>query len=459
MSNATILVVDDEKLIRWSLKETLEKEDYEVLTAETGEEALEIIKRDLPDLILQDINLPGINGMEILEQVKKLRSDALMIMMTAYGDIHTTVHAMKLGAYDFVEKPFDADKLKIKISKALETVNLKKEVHVFKDRQKALYGMENIVGQADAMKRVFEMVKKLSQSDATTVLLQGESGTGKDVIARAIHYQSRRAENPYMDINCTSLPETLIESELFGHEKGAFTDAKATKKGLFELSDGGTIFLDEIGDMPLSTQAKLLKVIENKSFKRVGGVRDILVDVRIIAATNRDLKSWSRERKFREDLYYRLKVFPILIPPLRERKEDIPLLIQHFINLFNHEFKKRVHGISPEAERMMIDYHWPGNVRELKNVIERAIILESEEIILPEHLPIEILKPELEDKPSGVAGSIVNFPAEGVSLAEVEKEMIEQALSASGGNQVHAARLLRMSRDTLRYRMKKYNLL
>ncbi len=456
MAKARILVVDDEKLIRWSLKENLEKENYEVYTAGSGEEALALIHEELPDLILQDIKLPGVSGLEILEEVKKLREESLVIMMTAYGDVNTSVKAMKLGAYDFVEKPFVFDKLKLTIAKALETVNLKKEVHVFKSQQKAQFRLDNVVGQSESMKRVFKMVEKLSHSDATTVLLQGESGTGKDVIARAIHYQSRRSEAPYLEINCTSLPDTLIESELFGHEKGAFTDARAVKKGLFELADGGTVLLDEIGDMPLSTQSKLLRVIENKSFKRLGGVKDIVVDVRIIAATNKDLKQASEGGDFRQDLYYRLKVFPIFLPPLRDRADDIPLLVGHFITSFNLEFKKNVRGISPEAQEMMIAYDWPGNVRELKNVIERAIILESEDVILPEHLPMEVVRPE---PTPNVHGASVQLPAEGVSLTAVEKDLIQQALATAKGNQVHAAKLLGMSRDTLRYRMKKYDLL
>ncbi|MDX1763801.1 MAG: sigma-54 dependent transcriptional regulator [bacterium] len=456
MAQARILIVDDEKLIRWSLRENLEKLDYEVLTAATGEDALEIINQQLPDLILQDIKLPGMSGMEILERVKKIRQESLVIMMTAYGDVNTTVKAMKLGAYDFVEKPFDLEKLKLTVAKALDTVHLKEKVSAYKDRDRAIYEKNNIIGATPVMKNVLNLVEKISRSDATTVLLQGESGTGKDVISRAIHYSSRKAMNPYMEINCTSLPETLIESELFGHEKGAYTDAKTMKKGLFELADGGTVLLDEIGDMPLTTQAKLLRVIENKSFKRLGGVKEITVDLRIIAATNKDLKTAAEDTKFREDLYYRLKVFPIFLPPLRERKEDIPLLAKHFIQSFNREFKKDVQGISTEAEEMMLGYHWPGNVRELKNVLERAIILESDEIILPEHLPIEIRNPTTGPQLDRCA---VRLPADGVSIDEVERELIQQALACARGNQVHAAKLLRMSRDTFRYRMKKYELL
>jgi two-component system response regulator AtoC len=456
MAKARILVVDDEKLIRWSLKENLLKENYEVFTASTGEEAMDLINRELPDLILQDIKLPGISGIEILEHVKKLNEESLVIMMTAYGDVDTSVKAMKLGAYDFLEKPFDVDKLKLKIAKALETVNLKKEVRVFKSQQKVQYGSANIVGQSESMQAVFKMVERISGSDATTVLLQGESGTGKDLIARAIHYQSSRAGKPYMDVNCTSLPETLIESELFGHEKGAYTDAKAMKKGLFELADSGTILLDEIGDMPINTQSKLLKVIENKSFKRVGGVKDIVVDVRVIAATNKDLKVASAQGAFREDLYYRLKVFPIILPPLRERKEDIPLLTEYFVDFFNRDFKKKVRGLSSEAGELMMNYSWPGNVRELKNIIERAIILENEEWILPEHLPSEITAPE---KDFHASAKGIKLPAQGLSIAEMEKELIQQALATARDNQVKAAKLLGLSRDTLRYRMKKYDLL
>ena len=456
MAKAKILVVDDEKLIRWSLKQNLEKEGYEVFTASTGEEAMDLFNQELPDLILQDIKLPGMSGMEILEHVKRLREESLVIMMTAYGDIQTSVKAMKLGAYDFVEKPFDFEKLKLTVAKALETVSLKKEIHVFRSQQQAQYGLSNIIGRTPAMQGIFKMVQKISRSDATTVLLQGESGTGKDLVAKAIHYESSRAGDPYLEVNCTSLPETLIESELFGHEKGAYTDAKSKKDGLFELADGGTVLLDEIGDMPLGTQAKLLRVIESKTFKRLGGVKDILVDVRIIAATNKDLKGASENGSFRGDLYYRLKVFPIFLPPLRERSEDIPLLIRHFVSYFDREFKKKVRGVSGEALEMMMRYSWPGNVRELKNVIERAVILESCDSILPEHLPPEITMPAVFAETSSEA---IHLPSGGVSLTEVEKALIQQALEKARGNQVHAAKLLGMSRDTLRYRMKKFGLL
>lgn len=456
MAKARILVVDDEKLIRWSMKEKLVKEGYEVFLAENGEEAIQIVNQELPDLILQDIKLPGMSGLEILEQVKSIRPELLVIMMTAFGDVHITVKAMKLGAYDFLEKPFRFEKVKHIIAKALETVSLKQEVMATRSKKQSRFSLHNIIGKTEAMQNILQLVAKIAKSGATTVLLQGESGSGKDVIAKAIHYQSLMAGAPFLEINCTSLPETLIESELFGHEKGAFTDAKSSKRGFFELADGGSVFLDEIGDMPLATQAKLLKVIESKTFKRLGGTKDIVVDVRIIAATNKNLEESVRNGGFREDLYYRLKVFPLYLPPLRERKADVPLLTKYFIDLFNREFKKNVKGLSPEAEKMMMEYHWPGNVRELKNVMERAIILESDEIIMPEHLPLEISRPVMD---LGASDVFVKLPPQGISMLEVEKDLIQQALDVSDGNQVKAASLLRMSRDTLRYRMKKFDLL
>jgi two-component system response regulator AtoC len=454
MVRAKILVVDDEKLIRWSLKQKLEKENYVVFTASSGEEAMEMFHQEHPDLILQDIKLPGMSGLEILKQVKKLRQQSLVIMMTAYGDIQTSVKAMKLGAYDFVEKPFDFEIMKLTVAKALETVKLKKEVHVLKTQQQTQHGLSKIMGRTPAIQGIIRMVKKIAGSEATTVLLQGESGTGKDLVAKAIHYESSRAGHPYMEIYCTALHEGLIESELFGHEKGAFTDAKEMKKGLFEVADGGTILLDEIGDMPFNTQAKLLRVIEGKTFKRLGGTKDILVDVRIIAATNKDLKQASESGAFRTDLYYRLKVFPIFIPPLRERTDDIPLLVQHFVSYYDRE--KKVRGVSGDALEIMMRYPWPGNVRELKNVIERAVILENEEEILPEHLPMEITMPtEISPFSSGNE----QLPPLGNTLSEAERALIKQALEKSRGNQIHTAKLLGLSRDTLRYRMKKYGLL
>jgi DNA-binding NtrC family response regulator len=367
------------------------------------------------------------------------------------------VKTIKLGAYDFLEKPFNMDKLKILVGKALETASLRQEVSQFRMNLKSRYGFDSIIGASAEMKRVFDLISKIAQSDATTIFLTGESGTGKDLTAKVVHYQSGRVEKPFMEINCTALPENLVESELFGHEKGAFTDAKAMKKGLFEMADGGTVFLDEIGDMMPGTQAKLLKVIENKSFKRIGGTKDIEVDVRIIAATNKNMAEEVKKGTFREDLYYRLKVIPVELPPLRDREEDIVRLAEYFIDTFNKEFKKNLKGLSKETKKCFTDYAWPGNVRELKNVIERAMILESEDHILPEHLPLEMTSQEV--MAQNVKGIDIRIPPGGIDIEEVEKELIRQALDTMRGNQTKAARLLNLSRDTLRYRMQKFGFL
>lgn len=458
MAEAKILVIDDEKLLRWSLQQNLSKEGYTVITAEKGMEGLTLFKEDSPDITLLDIHLPDVSGITVLQGIKEVHKDALVIMITAFGDIQTAVKTIKLGAYDFVEKPFNIDKLKILVAKALETVSLRKEVSQFRSQLSLKYGFDSIIGQSEEMQKIFEIIKKITKSDATTIMLQGESGTGKDLVAKVIHYQSSRGDRPFMEINCTALPETLIESELFGYERGAFTDAKAMKKGLFELADGGTIYLDEIGDMKPSTQAKLLKIIESKMFKRIGGVKDIIVDVRIIAATNKNLAEEVKNGNFREDLYYRLKVIPVFILPLRERQNDIPVLAKYFINEFNREFKKNLKGISKETEKYFKEYPWPGNVRELKNIIERAMILESDEdYILPEHLPLEFTSEEVAT--ANVKNIGIKIPPGGLDIEEVEKELIRQAVDITRGNQTKAARLLNITRDALRYRMQKFGLL
>ncbi len=457
MESPKILVIDDEKLLRWSLDQNLSKEGYNVITAEKGLEGLEVFSAEQPDVILLDIHLPDISGIQVLERIKKENKNTVVIMITAFGDVQTAVQTIKFGAYDFVEKPFNMDKLKILISKALETATLRNEVSQFRDKISQQYHFSSIICKSPEMVKIVDLVRKVAQSDATTILLQGESGTGKDLIAKVIHYESSRGSKPFMDINCTALPETLIESELFGFEKGAFTDAKQMKKGLFELSDGGTIFLDEIGDMKLSTQAKLLKVLENKTFKRIGGIRDITVDLRIIASTNKNLHEQVKKEHFREDLYYRLKVIPIVLPPLRERPSDTLLLARHFIEQFNRDFKKQVKGLSKETEQAFLDYPWPGNVRELKNVIERSMILESDEYILSEHLPAEF---SMQKTGAPLAGSsAITIPSGGLDIEEVEKGLIRQALEQTKWNQTRAARLLNLTRDSLRYRMQKFGLM
>jgi two-component system response regulator AtoC len=457
VEKAKVLVIDDEKLLRWSLQQNLSKEGFTVITAERGMQGLELFAEEQPDIILLDVHLPDVSGINVLESIKKENRDAIIIMITAFGDIQTAVKTIKIGAYDFVEKPFNMDKLKILIGKALETVSLRKEVSQFRSQLSKNYSFANIIAKSQEMLKICEVVRKVARSDATTILLQGESGTGKDLIAKVIHYESRRVDKPFMDINCTTLPETLVESELFGFEKGAFTDAKQMKKGLFELADGGTVFLDEIADMKLSTQAKLLKIIENKTFKRIGGAKDISVDLRIVAATNKSLTEEVKNETFREDLYYRLKVIPILIPPLRERRDDILPLARFFIEEFNREFKKTVEGISKETAHAFVNYPWPGNIRELRNVIERAMILENEDYILPEHLPVELLSFDSRNKATGAVS--ISIPPGGLDIEEIEKELIRQALDLAKWNQTKAARLLNLTRDALRYRMQKFGFL
>ncbi len=356
-----------------------------------------------------------------------------------------------------MEKPFELDRISVLIKKALETVQLKREVNYLREEKYDTYSFDNIVGRSGAMQEVITLVKKVAASDANTILIQGESGTGKSLLARAMHYNSPRASEPFVEVTCTAIPETLIESELFGHEKGAFTDAKVTKKGLFEYASGGTIYLDEIGDIKLSTQAKLLRALEEKTFKRVGGLKDIKVNVRIVATTNKkNLEGAVKDGNFRADLYYRLKVFPIYILPLRERKEDIIPLAMHHIKAFNKEFKKNVQGISPEAEKLLLSYPWYGNARELRNLVERICILEDTEIIYPEHIPSEIID-LAETEPE--EGAPIDLPNEGLSLKNVEKDLIEQALKKSDGNQTKAAKLLGISRDALRYKLQKFGFL
>jgi two-component system, NtrC family, response regulator AtoC len=450
-----LLVVDDERLIRWSLEQTLAKAGYAVSTASTGDAALAAVREDPPDVILLDLKLPDIDGLQVLRQIKELSPHLQVVIMTAYADVGTAVEAMKLGAYDYLPKPIDFENLAVTIRNALEASQLKRKVQLLSERHLYPYHFDRIVGTSRAIREVIALARKVARSETTTVLIQGESGTGKDLLAKAIHYESARAEEPFMEIACTAMPEALMESELFGHERGAFTDAKNQKKGLFEVAHGGTIFLDEIGDMSGGLQAKLLRVLEERNFRRVGGTKDITVDVRVIAASNRVLRQAVDSGAFRKDLYYRLQVVTITIPPLRERREDIPLLTGHFLKHFSREFKKRLPRLAREAEQLLVHYDWPGNVRELRNVIERAMILEDTGDLLAGHLPPEI---------GGLNASVVSpapafhLPETGVVLEEVEREFVRQALELAQGNQTRAARLLGLTRDELRYRVKKFGL-
>lgn len=456
MKRNKLLVVDDEHLIRWSLEQNLKKQGYEVVTAASGEDALRLVREEQPDLVLLDIQLPGISGIDVLEKIKEIDEDVAVIMVTAHSGLETAVNAMRLGAFDYVSKPFNLDELSIVVRKALETSDLKQEIVRLRSETKKNVA-PNIIGDSRHMKYLMEVLDKVAKSEASTVLVQGESGTGKELVAKWIHASSNRTDKPFIAINCAAVPATLLESELFGHEKGAFTDAKATKKGLFELADGGTVFLDEIGDMEMGMQAKLLRFLEDRSFRRIGGGRVFTVDVRIISATNKDLQRSIEEKTFRNDLYYRLQVIPIFLPSLRERKEDIIPLAMHFIKQYNKDFNKKVQGIAGMAERLMVDYSWPGNVRELKNVVERAIILGNDDTLLLEHLPLEIVaKASLQ---GGAPVSSFRLPPEGIDIEEVEKELIRQALEIADWNQSKAAKKLNLGIDAFRYRMKKFGYL
>ena len=455
-----IIVIDDEKLIRWTLEQHLVKEGYDVVTAESAEKGLELINEDPPDVVLLDNRLPEMTGLELLEKLNVQERGLLVIMITAYGMVEAAVKAMKLGAYDYITKPFNLEEITFVIRKALETGSLRNQVKQL--RQEATSRVDAIAGECDEVVKVKNLILRIAKSDATTVLIQGESGTGKELVAKALHYSSARADKPFMAINCAALPETLLESELMGYEKGAFTDAKASKKGLFELADGGTVFLDEIGDMHIGMQAKLLRLLEERTFRRVGGVKDINVDVRVVSATNQDLAKAMSEGRFRKDLYYRLQVVPIDLPPLRDRGRDILLLARNYIGYFNRECHKNVRGISKEAEQILLSYAWPGNVRELKNVIERAMILEIDNELQPEHLSPEIL--EARPSEAALAGAPLSLdgfviPETGLSIEDVENALVRKALEMASGNQTRAAQLLRMPRDAFRRKMKRFGLI
>jgi DNA-binding NtrC family response regulator len=389
--------------------------------------------------------------------MKRQAPSVPIVMITAYGAVDDAVKALQIGAYDFLEKPINFERLLHSLENALETSVLRTEVERSKKEQAETWSIDNIVGDSEALREVKDLVKKVADSEANTILIQGESGTGKDMVAKALHYQSRRGRQPLMVLNCAAIPEQLLENELFGHERGAFTDAKTMKKGLFELADGGTVFFDEISEMYLNLQAKLLRVLEDQTFRRIGGIRDIKSDVRVVCASNKDLEKMVHDGKFREDLFYRLSVIPIVLPPLRDRKEDIPALVDYFVADYNVRFKKAIRGVSAKAHKILQNYDWPGNVRELKNVIERAVILQDQGYIDVDLLPLRIS--EFTGEQSVLPGQgFLAIPNQGIDLYQVEKELIRQALVKARGNQTHASRLLSISRDTLRYKMKKYGL-
>ena len=449
MPSATILVVDDEPLIRWSLAERLKSEGYDLLEAETGRSAIEQVQQGV-DLVLLDYKLPDTDGVSVLRKIKEFDPDILVILLTAFASVDTAVEAMKLGAYHFANKPFNLDDVVATVERALETTRLRRELRQYRSNAARPYTLNSIVGSSDAISGLRHLVARVATSPASTVLLTGESGTGKDLVAKIIHYASDRAARPFMNITCSALPEQLLESELFGHERGAFTDARLQKRGLLETADGGTVFLDEIGEMVPALQAKLLRFLEEKAFKRVGGASDIRVDVRVVAATNRNLEDEVARGRFRSDLYYRLNVLPIALPALRNHPQDLPLLVEYFIDAFNTEFRKHVLGASPQAYAVLQKYGWPGNVRELRNVVERAMLLSDGQRLEPRDFVVL----------TSAAGSPDGFelPANGVDLEQLERSMVIQALRRSGGNQTKAAALLGLNRDQIRYRIEKFSL-
>src|ERR1700751_4474134 len=467
-----ILVIDDERLVRWSLRQKCEEWGYQVVEAEAGGPGLRLAQHESSDLILLDLRLPDLNGLQVLEQLKKNRDAPAVIMITADPQLDDVKSALKLGAYAFIGKPLDFEELHVTIQNALEASRLRTEVQSLRGEVRRNTGYHEVVAVSPKTMELMSFVQKVAASEATTILIQGESGTGKDLIAKTIHYESSRQHGPFVAINCSAIPETLMEAELFGHEKGAFTDAKQMKKGLFETANGGTLFLDEIGELSPLLQAKLLRVVEDQVIRRVGGIRDMQVDVRVIAASNRDLEKAVREGQFRQDLYYRLAIIAIFIPPLRDRKEDILPLVDSFIDRYNRRFRKSIRGITDETRKVLLNHTWPGNVRELKNTIERAMILEDEQYLRPVYLRFSVAEaggrtlfertaaPENgQALANGRMLPRLYIPEGGTSLEEVERAMVELAMRQANSNQTQAAKRLDISRDALRYKLKKFGLM
>ncbi len=447
----TLLIIEDEAKMRRLLELNLSEDGFTVYTAADAEAGLNTLRQEKIDLVVTDLKLPGMNGLELLQAVKRTNATIPVVVMTAYGTVETAVEAMKAGASDYLLKPFALEEMKLILRKELDFHRLREENRSLREALGERYRFQNIVARSPKMQEVLATVERVAPTHST-VLLGGESGVGKDLIARAIHEHSRRAGGPFIKINCTAIPENLLESELFGYERGAFTGANTSKPGRFELADKGTIFLDEIGDVPGSIQVKLLHVLQDRQFERLGGTKTLKVDVRVIAATNQDLRAALEQGTFRQDLYYRLNVVPISIPPLRERKEEIPYLVDYFLARFARESDKPLTGITPAALKLLADFHWPGNVRELENIIERATALSTGTVIDVADIRLDISPPS---PSTASAGESTPFPPEGMTLEQFEDEIIREALRRAGGNKSQAARLLGLSRNALRYRLSK----
>ncbi len=456
MGNKNILVVEDDKSTRDTMVDLLSETGYEVESANNGEEAIKMVQEYGFNMVITDLKMPKGDGIQVLKQVKKIDSQTIVIICTGYGTVDTAVKAMKLGAYEYITKPIKVEEIKLVVQRALDYQRLQTENVLFQKQLKAKYKFKNLIGDSDVMQQIFQFIEKIAATNST-IMICGESGTGKELVARAIHYNSERRDKPMVPVNCGAIPEDLLESELFGYEKGAFTGALKTRIGRFELADGGTIFLDEIGDMSTALQVKILRVLQEHEFERVGGVKSIKVDIRVVAATHRDLEKSVKQGTFREDLYYRLNVIPFTLPPLRGRISDIPLLTNHFVNKFNKDKKQNIQGVSPEVLKCFERYHWPGNVRELENLIERMVILKGEGVIEQEHLPEKLLSAELPDViPS------MDIPDGGMSfntaVSKFERELILRALKKTNWIKNRAAKLLQLKRTTLVEKMKKIQL-
>lgn len=455
MAKKKVLIVDDEEAMRHMLANMLE-EDYEVRSCEDGAKALEEMSRDTFDFILSDIKMPGMDGMTLLEETKKRGIPSTLIMMSAYGTVQTAVEAVKKGAYDYINKPFKTDEVIVTLKKAEERERLLRENIRLKRELEREFTFDNITGKNSRMLQIFETMKKIADVKST-VLITGESGTGKELVARALHYNSARRGRPFIPVNCGAIPENLLESELFGHVKGAFTGASYTKKGLFEEADEGTLFLDEIGELPLLLQVKLLRVLQEGEVRRVGDTKPIKVDVRLVAASIRDLDKETKAGRFRDDLYYRLNVMTVILPTLRERKDDIPLLVDHFLRKYSQKLHKNIERVEPDVMRLFMNYDWPGNVRELENVIERAMVLAETSVVRIEDIPEEI--------GLGPSQARISLPFLGetdLSIKKVERkveeELIRRALARTNGNRTQAARLLELSHRALLYKIRQYGI-